>query len=51
MNNCVTLNNGLKMPIIGFGVYLVKGKECFESVKKLDIVILILHNIMEMKKK
>ncbi len=33
MNNCVTLNNGLKMPIIGFGVYLVNGKECFESVK------------------
>ena len=33
MNNYVTLNNGVKMPIIGFGVYLVHGKECYDSVK------------------
>ena len=33
MNKLVTLNNGVKIPIIGFGVYLVSGKECFDSVK------------------
>ena len=33
MENTVTLNNGIKMPILGFGVYLVTGRECFESVK------------------
>ena len=33
MKNTVTLNNGIKMPILGFGVYLVSGRECFESVK------------------
>ena len=33
MNNYVTLNNGVKMPIIGFGVYLIHGQECVESVK------------------
>ena len=33
MNKYVTLNNGVKMPILGFGVYLIYGKECLESVK------------------
>ena len=33
MDKCITLNNGLKMPIVGFGVYLISGQECFESVK------------------
>ena len=31
--NYVYLNNGVKMPIIGFGVYLLKGGDCVESVK------------------
>jgi diketogulonate reductase-like aldo/keto reductase len=31
--NIVSLNNGVKMPIIGFGVYLIKGENCVESVK------------------
>ena len=30
--NYISLNNGVKMPIIGFGVYL-KGDDCVESVK------------------
>ena len=29
----VTLNNGMKMPQLGLGVYLIKGQECVESVK------------------
>ena len=29
----VTLNNGMKMPQLGLGVYLIKGSECVESVK------------------
>ena len=33
MNNFVTLINGVKMPVLGFGGYLVSGKECTESVK------------------
>ena len=33
MDKFITLNNGLKMPIVGFGVYLISGQECFESVK------------------
>ena len=33
MKKEVTLNNGVKMPVLGFGVYLVSGRECFESVK------------------
>ena len=31
--NYFSLNNGIQMPIIGFGVYLLKGKDCVESVK------------------
>ena len=34
MNKYVTLNNGVKMPILGLGVYLNTGKECVNSVKK-----------------
>ena len=33
MSLCVILNNGVKMPVIGFGVYLITGKECVECVK------------------
>ena len=33
MNRYVSLNNGIQMPTVGFGVYLVHGQECFESVK------------------
>ena len=29
----VMLNNGMKMPQLGLGVYLIKGSECVESVK------------------
>lgn len=28
----VTLNNGIKMPVLGYGVYQVKGKECERCV-------------------
>ena len=31
--NYVTLNNGVQMPVIGFGVFLIPGPECVESVK------------------
>ena len=31
--NYVTLNNGVQMPVLGFGVYLIKGRNCVESVK------------------
>lgn len=27
----VTLNNGVKMPILGYGVYQVNNEECEES--------------------
>jgi 2,5-diketo-D-gluconate reductase A len=30
----VTLNNGVKMPMLGFGTYSLKGKVCEESVAK-----------------
>ena len=33
MSTYVTLNNGIKMPKVGFGVYLVHGEECFKAVK------------------
>ena len=33
MSTYVTLNNGIKMPMVGFGVYLVHGEECIEAVK------------------
>lgn len=28
----VTLNNGIEMPILGYGVYQVKGEECERCV-------------------
>lgn len=28
----VTLNNGIKMPVLGYGVYQVKGEECERCV-------------------
>ena len=31
--NYVTLNNGVQMPVIGFGVFLIPGTDCVESVK------------------
>ena len=31
--NYVTLNNGVKMPVIGFGVYTIRDRECVECVK------------------
>jgi diketogulonate reductase-like aldo/keto reductase len=33
MSLSVVLNNGVKMPVIGFGVYLITGQECVECVK------------------
>ena len=33
MSRCVTLNNGVNMPVIGFGVFLITGRECVECVK------------------
>ena len=33
MSRCITLNNGVNMPVIGFGVYLITGRECVECVK------------------
>lgn len=32
----VTLNNGIKMPVLGYGVYQVKGEECESCV--LDVI-------------
>lgn len=32
----VTLNNGIKMPVLGYGVFQVKGEECERCV--LDAV-------------
>lgn len=29
-----TLNNGAKMPLIGFGTYLIKGEQCTECVRQ-----------------
>lgn len=29
----VTLNNGIKMPILGYGVFQVKGEECERCVQ------------------
>jgi len=34
MTEYVTLNNGVKMPVIGYGVYLVDPSECAKSVKE-----------------
>lgn len=34
----VTLNNGIKMPVLGYGVYQVKGKECERCV--LDAILI-----------
>ena len=28
----VTLNNGVKMPIVGFGVFMLQGEECENAV-------------------
>ena len=33
MSLSVELNNGIKMPVIGFGVYLINGSQCVECVK------------------
>ena len=33
MSLSVVLNNGVKMPVIGFGVFLITGQECVECVK------------------
>ena len=33
MNEYVTLNNGVKMPTIGYGVYLVDPSICAKAVK------------------
>ena len=33
MSLCVTLNNGVKMPVIGYGVYLVNQGICAQCVK------------------
>ena len=33
MSICITLNNGVKMPVLGLGVYSNTGRECVESVK------------------
>ena len=33
MNKYVTFNNGVKMPILGLGVYSMYGNECVEAVK------------------
>ncbi|MCO7138048.1 aldo/keto reductase [[Clostridium] leptum] len=30
--NAITLNNGIQMPILGFGTFLMNGKECEKSV-------------------
>ena len=34
MNEYITLNNGVKMPVIGYGVYLVNPSECAKCVKE-----------------
>ena len=34
MNEYITLNNGVKMPVIGYGVYLVEPSECAKCVKE-----------------
>ena len=34
MNENVILNNGVKMPVIGYGVYLVNPSECAKCVKE-----------------
>lgn len=28
----ITLNNGVKMPMLGFGTFLISGKQCEEAV-------------------
>ena len=33
MNSSVTLNNGIKMPIIGFGLWALYSDECIKCVK------------------
>ena len=33
MSLSVGLNNGVKMPVVGFGVYLITGNQCVECVK------------------
>ena len=33
MKNCATFNNGVKIPLLGFGVYLIYGRDCVEAVK------------------
>ena len=33
MSRAVTLNNGVRMPVVGFGVFLISGRECVECVK------------------
>lgn len=49
-----TLNNGIKMPVLGYGVFRVEnGAELAEAVKtaiKKATVVLILHKFMAMKK-
>ena len=30
--NTLTLNNGIQMPILGFGTFMMNGSECEESV-------------------
>lgn len=32
MMNTLTLNNGIKMPVLGFGTFMMNGSECEESV-------------------
>lgn len=34
INSCAVLNNGVKMPWLGFGTYKAKSEECIEGVKE-----------------
>lgn len=50
----VTLNNGVKMPILGYGVYQVTKEECERCVLmrlKLDTVQSIRRRVILMRKK
>ena len=33
MSLSIALNNGVKIPVIGFGVYKIYGQQCIECVK------------------
>lgn len=50
----VSLNNGVKMPILGYGVYQVTKEECERCVLdalKLDTGRLIQHRVILMRKR